>query len=171
MARREARVWRAAGAAAVALLALLAACSVRVGRPAPAAVGAVREVFHPRPGGRPYSQAVRVGDTYYLAGKIALTDSTRALGEARAAAETREVLRAFGALLDELGLSFRDVVQVTVYLADIGDYEEMNRVYAEFFPADPPARETVAVSGIVAGARVEISMIAVGRGAGRGPGR
>lgn len=171
MARRDAWVSRAVGAAAVALLALLAGCSVRVGRPVPAPAGGGREVFHPRPGGRPYSQAVRVGDTYYLAGKIALTDSTRALGEARAAAETREVLRAFGALLDEMGLSFRDVVQVTVYLADIGDYEEMNRVYAEFLTADPPARETVAVSGIVAGARVEISMIAVRRGAAGRSGR
>ena len=46
-------------------------------------------------------------------------------------------------------------------LADIGDYDEMNRAYAEYFPLSPPARETVAVSGIVSGARVEISLMAV----------
>ncbi len=64
----------------------------------------------------------------------------------------------------EQGLTFGDVVQATVYLADIGDYDEMNRVYAEYFPANAPARETVAVSGIVSGARVEISFIAVRTG-------
>jgi 2-iminobutanoate/2-iminopropanoate deaminase len=56
------------------------------------------------------------------------------------------------------------VVQATVYLADINDYDEMNRAYAEFFPSAPPARETVAVSGIVSGGRVEISFIAVKHG-------
>jgi 2-iminobutanoate/2-iminopropanoate deaminase len=56
------------------------------------------------------------------------------------------------------------VVQATVYLADINDYDEMNRVYGAFFPSAPPARETVAVSGIVSGGRVEISFIAVKRG-------
>jgi 2-iminobutanoate/2-iminopropanoate deaminase len=120
----------------------------------------VREAIHPQPN-RPYSQAVRVGNTYYFAGKIGVTDSTRALVSGRTGAETRNVLEAFRALFVEQGLVLDDVVQATVYLADMADYDEMNRVYAEFFPANPPARETVAVSGIVSGARVEISFIAV----------
>jgi 2-iminobutanoate/2-iminopropanoate deaminase len=120
----------------------------------------VRETIRPQPN-RPYSQAVRAGNAYYFAGKIGVTDSTRALTAGRAAAETRNVLEAFRALFGELGLSLTDVVQATVYLADIADYDEMNRVYAEYFPTNPPARETVAVSGIVSGARVEISFIAV----------
>ncbi len=119
-----------------------------------------REAIHPQPD-RPYSQAVRVGPVWFFAGKIGVTDSTRALASGRAAAETRNVMEAFRALLAEQGLTFADVAQATVYLADIGDYDEMNRVYAQYFPADPPARETVAVSGIVSGARVEISLIAV----------
>jgi len=119
-----------------------------------------RQAIHPQPD-RPYSQAVRVGNVYYLAGKIGVTDSTRALASGRTAAETRNVLEAFRALLGEQGLSFSDVVQATVYLADIADYAEMNQVYAQYFPTDPPARETVAVTGIVSGARVEISLIAV----------
>ena len=120
----------------------------------------VREAIHPQPN-RPYSQAVRVGRSYYFAGKIGVTDSTRALTTGRTAAETRNVLESFRALFAELGLTLGDVVQATVYLADMADYDEMNRVYAEYFPAAPPARETVAVSGIVSGARVEISFIAV----------
>jgi len=120
----------------------------------------VREAIHPQPN-RPYSQAVRVGNTYYFAGKIGVTDSTRALATGRTAAETRNVLESFKALFAEQGLALGDVVQATVYLADIADYDDMNRVYAEYFPANPPARETVAVSGIVSGGRVEISFIAV----------
>jgi len=120
----------------------------------------VREAIHPQPN-RPYSQAVRVGNVYYFAGKIGVTDSTRALASERAGAETRNVLESFKALFAEQGLTLGDVVQATVYLADIADYDEMNRVYAEYFPANPPARETVAVSGIVSLARVEISFIAV----------
>jgi 2-iminobutanoate/2-iminopropanoate deaminase len=119
-----------------------------------------REAIHPQPN-RPYSQAVRVGRVYFFAGKIGVTDSTRTLASGRAGAETRNVLEAFRALLTEQGLSLGDVVQATVYLADIADYDEMNRVYTEYFPTDPPARETVAASGIVSGARVEISFIAV----------
>jgi 2-iminobutanoate/2-iminopropanoate deaminase len=118
------------------------------------------EAIHPVPN-RPYSQAVRVGGTYYFAGKIGVTDSTRALTTGRAAAETRNILEAFRALFTELGLAPADVVQATVYLADMNDYDEMNRAYGEFFPANPPARECVAVSGIVSGARVEISFVAV----------
>ena len=119
-----------------------------------------REAIHPQPD-RPYSQAVRAGNVWYFAGKIGVTDSTRALTTGRTAAETRNVLEAFRALFAEQGLSFADVVQATVYLADIADYNEMNQVYAQYFPGNPPARETVAVSGIVSGARVEISFIAV----------
>ena len=121
------------------------------------------EAIHPQPN-RPYSQAVRVGATYYFAGKIGVTDTTRALTAGRTAAETRNILESFRALFTELGLSPADVVQATVYLADINDYDEMNRAYAEFFPTAPPARETVAVSGIVSGGRVEISFVAVKHG-------
>ncbi len=122
-----------------------------------------REAIHPQPN-RPYSQAVRVGHTYYFAGKIGVTDTTRALTSGRTAAETRNILESFRALFTELGLTPHDVVQCTVYLADMNDYDEMNRVYGEFFPTDPPARETVAVSGLVSGARIEISFIAVRTG-------
>lgn len=119
-----------------------------------------REIIRMMPN-RPYSQAVRVGSTYYFAGKIGVTDSTRALASGRLTAEVQNIFEAFRTLFNETGVSFRDVVQVTVYLANIADYEEMNRAYAEYFPVSPPARETVAVSGIVSGARVEISLIAV----------
>ena len=120
-------------------------------------------IAHQPADGRPYSAAVQVGDTYWLSGKIGATAETRAMTEGRVAAETRNVFEAFRTLLAELGLDFGDVVQGTVYLADISAYGEMNRVYGEYFPADPPARETVAVADLVGGAAIEISFVAVKR--------
>ena len=149
-----------------ALLVLVAAsavagCAAPMRGPRPEAGPAVeREIIRVMPN-RPYAQAVRVGSTYYFAGKIGVTDSTRALTSGRVTAEVQNIFEAFRTLFNESGVSFRDVVQATVYLADIADYEEMNRAYAVYFPISPPARETVAVSGIVNGARVEISLIAV----------
>ncbi|MDH5590145.1 MAG: Rid family hydrolase [Gemmatimonadota bacterium] len=113
--------------------------------------------------GRPYSQAVQVGDTYWFSGKIGVTPETQGMPEGRAAAETRNIMESFGQLFSELGMDFGDVVQGTVYLVDIADYQGMNEVYGEYFPSDAPARETVAVKDLVAGAAVEISFVAVKR--------
>jgi 2-iminobutanoate/2-iminopropanoate deaminase len=146
-----------------AALVSLAACTAPMGggrAPAGMAPAASREMIRVMPN-RPYAQAVRVGNTFYFAGKIGVTDSTRALTSGRVTAEVQNIFEAFRSLFNEAGVSFRDVVQVTVYLADINDYDELNRAYAEYFSVSPPARETVAVSGIVNGGRVEISLIAV----------
>lgn len=145
-----------------AALVTLAACMAPMGGGRPEGLAPVgsREIIRVMPN-RPYAQAVRVGNTYYFAGKIGVTDSTRALTTGRVTAEVQNIFEAFRSLFNEAGVSFRDVVQVTVYLADINDYDEMNRAYAEYFSVSPPARETVAVSGIVNGARIEISLIAV----------
>ena len=154
---------RARRAVSAAALLSLSACMAPAGGgrgPGGVTPAAGREIIRVMPN-RPYAQAVRVGNTFYFAGKIGVTDSTRALTTGRVTAEVQNVFEAFRTLFNEAGVSFRDVVQVTVYLADINDYDEMNRAYAEYFSVSPPARETVAVSGIVNGARVEISLIAV----------
>jgi len=146
-------------AAALALTGCAGRTAPRAGAaPAPAPV--TRQTIRPV-ANRPYSPAVRVGDTDWFAGKIGVTDSTRARSSGRVTAEVQNIFAAFRTVFDEAGLTFRDVVQVTVYLADIADYDEMNRAYAAYFPQDPPARETVAVSGIVSGGRVEIALVAV----------
>jgi len=140
----------------VAALALGGAPSLAAQAPAP-------RIAHQPANGRPYSAAVQVGDTYWFAGKVGGTAETRALTDGRAAAETRNIMEAFKTLLAELGMDFGDVVQGTVYLTDIDDYGDMNAVYGEYFPTDPPARETVAVAALVGGAAVEISFVAVKR--------
>jgi 2-iminobutanoate/2-iminopropanoate deaminase len=120
-----------------------------------------REAINPQLPDRPYSEAVRVGDTYFFSGKVGVTEETMAMTEGRIEAETRNVMESFRAIFSELGVEFTDVVQGTVFLADIEDYGGMNAVYGEYFPSDPPARETVAVKDIVGQGKVEISFIAV----------
>ncbi|UCC73427.1 MAG: hypothetical protein JSV86_02360 [Gemmatimonadota bacterium] len=120
-----------------------------------------RATLHSQLPDRPYSGVVRAGDTYYFAGRVGVTDSTRALTEERTAAEVRNIMESYRTLLDELGLGFSDVVQASVFLVDVDDYAALNQVYGEYFPADPPARTTVAVAALPGGANVEIAFIAV----------
>lgn len=120
-------------------------------------------VVHQPANGRPFSAAVQVGDTYWFSGKIGVTAETRAMSEGRVAAETRNIMEQFKSLFAEIGLDFGDVVKGTIYLADIGGYAELNQVYGEYFPSDPPAREAVAVKELVGGATLEISFVAVKR--------
>jgi 2-iminobutanoate/2-iminopropanoate deaminase len=135
---------------------LLTGCAAETALPAPP----VREAL----GGQaelPYSEAVRYGDTYYFSGKVGATDSTRVMVEGRTAAEARNVLEAFRGALERNGLRFEDVVNATVYLTNIDTFAEMNAVYREYFATEPPARTTVAVSGLPGGAAIEIALVAV----------
>jgi len=143
---------------AAVLLAFAAAVAAQ-----PLAAQVSPRIAHQPNATRPFSAAVQVGDTYWLSGKVGATAETRAMTEGRVAAETRNVMEQFKALFTELGLDFGDVVKGTVFLADIEGYAEMNQVYGEYFPADPPAREALAVKDLVGGATVEISFIAVKR--------
>lgn len=109
----------------------------------------------------PFSAAIQVGNTYWLSGKLGATRETREMTEGRAGAETHNIMRSFETLLGELGMSFDNLVRATVYLTDIDDYGEMNEAYAQYFPGDGPSRVAVVVAGLVGGAKLEISFIAV----------
>ena len=121
-----------------------------------------REVIQP-PGtavGLPFSPAVRVGNMLYLSGQIGNRPGTRELADTGIAGQTRQALGNVKALLASAGSSLERVVKCTVFLVDIKDYAAMNTVYATYFPKDPPARSTVAGSGLALGARVEIECLA-----------
>ncbi len=110
----------------------------------------------------PFSAAVQVGNTYWLSGKLGANSETRAMTEGRMAAETHNIMRSFGQLLEELGMDYGDLVRATVYLTDIDGYGEMNEAYAQYFEGiDAPSRVAMEVSGLVGGALIEISFIAV----------
>lgn len=122
-----------------------------------------RQVLH-GPGevsGLPFSMAVRVGNMLYLSGQIGNKPGTRELADTGIAGQTRQALENVKTVLASAGSSLDRAVKCTVFLADIRDYAAMNAVYATFFPKDPPARSTVAGSGLALGARVEIECMAV----------
>jgi len=126
--------------------------------------GPHREVLAPSPSPLPvFSPAVRTGNLVFLSGQIGNRPGTLELVPGGIGPETEQTLSGIRTLLEELGLSLADVVKCTVFLADIADYQAMNEVYARFFPKDPPARSTLAASGLALGARIEIECIAAMR--------
>ncbi len=120
----------------------------------------VRSEAAPAPIG-PYSQAVEARGTLYVAGQIGVDPRTGELAPGGIEAQTRRAFANLEAVLEAANFSAADVVQATVYLADLRDFEAMNAVYAEFFGNTRPARATVGVSALPRGARVEIALIAV----------
>jgi 2-iminobutanoate/2-iminopropanoate deaminase len=113
----------------------------------------------------PYSQAVvvPVGDQrmVFCSGQIALDPATGVVIEGDVAAQTRQVLSNLGAVLAAAGATFADVVKTTIYLASMADFATVNAIYGERFASEPPARATVAASGLPRNVLVEIDAIAV----------
>ncbi len=112
------------------------------------------------PAGLPFSSATRVGNLVFLAGQVGNTPGTRQLADTGIAGQTRQAFENIKTVLAAAGSSLERVVKCTVFLTSMGDYQAMNAVYATYFPKDPPARSTVAGSGLALGARVEIECIA-----------
>ena len=108
----------------------------------------------------PYSQAILVDGTLYLAGQIALDPSSGKLVEGGIEVQTRRVMQNLNAVLDAAGYQFDDVVQTQVFLSNLNHYKAMNSVYATYFEERPPARAVVEVARIPRDALVEIMMVA-----------
>ena len=110
----------------------------------------------------PYNQAVLAGGWLYCSGQIPLDPDTGAMvGNGDVAAETRQVLKNLTAVLQEAGATPAQVVRTTVFLADLGDFQTVNELYAEVFgDGVSPARACVQVAALPKGARVEIDCVA-----------
>ncbi len=108
----------------------------------------------------PYSQGIRCGGFLFCSGQIPLDPDTGALVGGGIAEQTERVLKNLEAVLAAGGASLAAVVKTTVYLVDLDDFPAMNEVYGRFFGGSPPARATVQVSRLPAGARVEIDAVA-----------
>ena len=108
----------------------------------------------------PYSQAVLVDGWLYTAGQIALDPATGELTGATAPAQARRALENARAIVQAAGLTLADVVKVTVFLRDLGEFGAVNEVYREFFPEAPPARSLVEVSRLPKDALFEVDMVA-----------
>lgn len=109
----------------------------------------------------PYSQAVQAGNMLFISGQIAIERASGALITDSIERETRQVMLNLEAVLKAAGMDFSNVVKSTIFLMDMNNFPAVNTVYGEFFTSEPPARETVEVSGLPKGVNVEISCIAV----------
>ena len=109
--------------------------------------------------GRPFTEAVRVGNMLYLSGKLG-TIPGQGLAEGGIQPETRQTMENIKDALERYGSSMDRVVKCTVFLADIAEWGAMNEVYVTFFPTNRPARSALGSSGLAINARVEIECIA-----------
>jgi 2-iminobutanoate/2-iminopropanoate deaminase len=109
----------------------------------------------------PYSQGIAIGDLVFTAGQGGVDPATGKLAEGGIQAQTRQVLKNIAAILEAAGSAMENVVKTTVYLKDMAEFAQMNAVYAEFFPKDPPARTTIQAAKLPMDISVEIEAIAV----------
>jgi len=111
----------------------------------------------------PYAQAVAVGDLVFCAGQVGLDPASGRLVPGGVEAETARVLENLAAVLAAAALGLGDIVKTTVYLVDLEEFAAMNAVYGRYFSPPYPARATVGVAALPAGARVEIEAVATRR--------
>lgn len=109
--------------------------------------------------GAPYSQAIAHGELVFVSGQVGV-DPGGNMVEGGIAEQTEQVMRNLSAILEAAGTSLQNVVKATIFLADLGDFQAMNEVYARHMGDEPPARATFQVAALPAGAVVEIEMIA-----------
>jgi 2-iminobutanoate/2-iminopropanoate deaminase len=113
----------------------------------------------PKPIG-PYSHAIRAQGLIFCSGMVGIDPATGALVEGGVEAQARRALENLEAVLEAAGVSLAAVVKTTIFLVDMADFAAVNAIYATFLGAAPPARSTVAVAALPAGARVEIDAVA-----------
>ncbi len=109
----------------------------------------------------PYSQAVESGGMLFVSGQIGLRPADNVMVEGGIREQAVQVLENIGSILNEAGYTFQDVVKCTCLLSDMGNFNEFNEIYAEYFESDPPARVTFEAGALPIGALVEIDCIAV----------
>ncbi|XP_061229231.1 2-iminobutanoate/2-iminopropanoate deaminase [Neopsephotus bourkii] len=109
----------------------------------------------------PYSQAVLVDRTMYIAGQIGIEPSTGQLVSGGAKEEAKQALKNMGEILKAAGCDYSNVVKTTVLMADMKDFNDINDIYKQFFKTNFPARAAYQVAALPKGARVEIEAVAV----------
>ena len=109
----------------------------------------------------PYSQAIRAGNLLFLSGQIPLDPNNGELVKGDIGRQTEQVLENIKGVLESQKLGMEDVVKVTIFLKNIGDFNRVNEVYGTYFPSFPPARSTVEVARLPRDADIEIEAIAL----------
>lgn len=109
----------------------------------------------------PYNQAIEANNTLYVSGQIGMNPATSELVQDSLENETHQVMANLAAILKEAGYDWNNIVKCSIFLADMNDFPEVNKIYGGYFSDQYPARETVQVGKLPLGVNVEISAIAV----------
>ncbi len=110
----------------------------------------------------PYSQAIRVGNMLFCSGQIPINPETgEIIYDSTIETQTQQVLDNLGAVLKEAGMNYTDVVSVTVFIADMDNFDRINKIYAGYFKDRPPARCAVEVARLPKDVGIEIALIAI----------
>ncbi|WP_395047158.1 RidA family protein [Flavobacterium sp.] len=110
----------------------------------------------------PYNQAILSGNTLYTSGQVAINPATGDLVLDNIEVETEQVMKNLKAVLEAANMTFDNVIKVTIFIMNMGDFARINVVYGKYFTEETaPARETVQVSCLPKNVNIEISMIAV----------
>ena len=111
----------------------------------------------------PYSQAVKANGFVYVAGQIGLEPVSRKLVEGGIEKETPQIMENIKAILAEAGLELKHIVNTTIYMKDLSNFEVVNKIYGSYFAGEYPARATVGVANLPGGANIEIAVVAVAK--------
>ncbi len=109
----------------------------------------------------PYSQAIRHGNMLYLSGQIGLVPETGKLAGDDLQSQALQVMHNLDAVLYEAGAVTSGIIKVGIYLTDMGDFPELNQLYADWLGEHRPARATVAVAALPLNARIEMDLTCV----------
>jgi 2-iminobutanoate/2-iminopropanoate deaminase len=110
----------------------------------------------------PLSQAVRAGGWIFISGQVPVDSETRQVVSEDFAVQTRFILDSLKGIVEAAGSSLSRIVKTTVFLTDLSRFEEMNRIYREYFPAEPPARTCIGVKELPRKSQIEIEALALG---------
>ena len=109
----------------------------------------------------PYSQAIESEGYLFTSGQIPINPATGEVEGTTIEEQAEQVMQNIGAILEEAGLTFANVVKTTCFLADLADFAAFNAVYAKYFPEAAPARSCFAVAGLPKGAKLEVETICI----------
>lgn len=107
----------------------------------------------------PYSQAIATDSLLFISGQLPIDPISGKMLDGDIGAKTRQIIKNATAIAKEAGTDLNRVVKTTIFLTNLGDFQEVNSVYGTFFSDSPPARSTVQVAGLPLGSNIEIEFI------------
>lgn len=108
----------------------------------------------------PYSQGIKTGSLLFISGQLPIAPETGAIVKDTITVQTQQVMANIKAIIEAAGGRLDDIVKTTIFLTDLGTFQDVNKAYGAFFASAPPARSTIQVAALPLGSPVEIEAIA-----------